>query len=292
MSVSFFSIILPTYNRADFIVEAVNSVINQNFTNWELLIIDDGSTDSTKLLIEPFTDSDSRIKYFFQNNSERSAARNNGITLANGQYICFLDSDDAYQENFLFELSKTIEQHNTDLLISNIKYNGEISNTNFKKSFSLDYFFSKSTVPGQCCVRKQFLGDVRFNPKFRISEDTIFLCDLFSKNPNIYFCPNAFLLYSEHESNSVNYKNHNAYKERYKALNYILTKNYSKKIDPKVRRRTLSDCYFGIFKYHYFQKQVSKARINILKSILRFPTIRLKEKLFLFINAHKKNLFS
>ena len=66
--------------------------------------------------------------------------------------------------------------------------------------------------------------------------------------------------------------------------------NYSKKIDPKVRRRTLSDCYFGIFKYHYFQKQVSKARINILKSILRFPTIRLKEKLFLFINAHKKKL--
>ena len=291
MSTPLFSIIIPTYNRANFICTAIESVIDQTYKNWELLIVDDGSTDNTKEIVNDFLKTDSRINYFFQNNLERSVARNNGIEKSHGDYLCFLDSDDAYQEDFLLELSKTIEQQNTDLLISNIKFNGIISNKNFEKSFSLDYFFSKSTVPGQCCVRKKFLGNIRFNPKFRISEDTIFFCDLFSKKPNITFCENAFFLYSEHDSNSVNYKKFNAYKERYSALRYILTKNYSKQINKNIKRRTLSDTYFGIFKYHYYQHEFFKARLSILKSIFMFPTIRLKEKIFLLIYAHKKNLF-
>ena len=295
MDKPFFSIILPTYNRADFIVGAINSVIDQRFLYWELIIVDDGSTDNTKQIVESFTTTDSRIKYFYQNNLERSLARNKGIDISQCEYLCFLDSDDTYEEDFLFELSKTIETQNIDIVLSNIKFNGRTSltnHTNIEKSFTIDYFFSRSTVPGQCCIRKSFLGDVRFNPKFRISEDTIFLCDLVSKNPRIYFCPKAFLLYSEHDSNSVNYKKFNAYKERYEALNYILTKSYSKKINKEVKRRTLSDCYFGIFKYHYYQKQVSKARFNIFIAIFLFPKIQLKQKLYLLLYAHKKNLFT
>ena len=88
-----FSIILPTFNRSVLITKAIESVINQTYTNWELIIIDDGSTDNTKSVLENYL-SDSRIKYFFQENQERSVARNNGIKRAKGDYICFLDSDD------------------------------------------------------------------------------------------------------------------------------------------------------------------------------------------------------
>ena len=92
----YFSIILPTYNRADFLPKTIESVISQSFTSWELIIIDDGSTDNTKILVEKYQKSQNQIRYIYQKNSERSAARNNGIKNSNGQWICFIDSDDMY----------------------------------------------------------------------------------------------------------------------------------------------------------------------------------------------------
>ena len=99
MEAPFFSIIVPTYNRAQNIKGAIESVLLQTYTSWELIIIDDGSTDHTKEVISKFTDT--RINYIYQKNQERSCARNNGIKVAKGQYICFLDSDDFYLANHL-----------------------------------------------------------------------------------------------------------------------------------------------------------------------------------------------
>ena len=83
----FFSIIIPTYNRAKFITNAINSVINQSYKNWELIIIDDGSTDNTAEVVRKIAKNDTRIKYHYQKNAERSAARNNGISKALGDWI-------------------------------------------------------------------------------------------------------------------------------------------------------------------------------------------------------------
>ena len=105
-----FSVIMPTYNRAFLIGKAINSVINQKYSNWELLIVDDGSVDDTKEVVTAF--SDDRIRYIYQENQERSAARNNGILQAKGDFICFLDSDDYYLPEFLSEFNKAIRENN------------------------------------------------------------------------------------------------------------------------------------------------------------------------------------
>ena len=97
----FFSIIIPTYNRSGFLSKAIESIIVQRCEDWELIIVDDGSTDDTKKTVQEFLEKDSRIRYIFQENQERSAARNNGIKHANGDWICFLDSDDVYLTNHL-----------------------------------------------------------------------------------------------------------------------------------------------------------------------------------------------
>ena len=89
-----FSIIIPTYNRAHIILRAIESVKIQTFSNWELIIVDDGSTDHTEDTIRKIDDP--RINYFKKNHAERSAARNFGIAKAKGKYICFLDSDDYF----------------------------------------------------------------------------------------------------------------------------------------------------------------------------------------------------
>ncbi len=89
------SVIIPTYNRKDFIIEAVESVLQQTYQNWEAIIIDDGSSDNTKAALTPFL-TDSRIKYFYQDNQGQSVARNRGISKSTGAYICFLDSDNKW----------------------------------------------------------------------------------------------------------------------------------------------------------------------------------------------------
>ena len=86
-----FSIIIPTYNRAAFLPKAIESVLAQTYTDWELIVVDDGSTDNTREVVAQYNDE--RIIYIYQENAERSAARNNGISQAKGDFICFMDSD-------------------------------------------------------------------------------------------------------------------------------------------------------------------------------------------------------
>jgi len=95
MNESVITVIMPTYNRAEFIVLAIESVLAQNFKRWTLLVIDDGSTDNTKEAISHLL-VDKRINYLYQENQGQSIARNLGLKLATTKWICFLDSDNLW----------------------------------------------------------------------------------------------------------------------------------------------------------------------------------------------------
>jgi glycosyltransferase involved in cell wall biosynthesis len=97
----FFSVIIPTYNRAKHLVNALTSILQQEFLDFEVIIVDDGSTDDTKILVSEIANRNSQIKYFYKENEERSIARNYGIMKAMGRYIGFLDSDDILYPNHL-----------------------------------------------------------------------------------------------------------------------------------------------------------------------------------------------
>jgi glycosyltransferase involved in cell wall biosynthesis len=93
------SIIIPTYNRAGYLTESVQSVLDQSFGDFELIVVDDGSTDNTKEAIESFKDP--HIRYIYQENRGISAARNTGIKHSSGEYVAFLDSDDLRLPRYL-----------------------------------------------------------------------------------------------------------------------------------------------------------------------------------------------
>lgn len=90
---AFFSVVIPSYNRSGMTVDAVNSVLNQTFQDFEIIVVDDGSTDDTEEVLRGFSD---RITYHKQTNAGVASARNRGIALSSGSYICYLDSDDLW----------------------------------------------------------------------------------------------------------------------------------------------------------------------------------------------------
>src|SRR5690606_16938341 len=98
---SLVSIIMPVYNTFNFVERALTSVVGQTYPNWELLIINDGSTDKSPEIIEKWSRKDERVRVFHQQNAGVSRARNKGLSYARGKFICFLDSDDWLPPNSL-----------------------------------------------------------------------------------------------------------------------------------------------------------------------------------------------
>ena len=126
-----FSVIVPTYNREEYIIKCIDSVLDQTYTKFEVIIVDDGSTDNTEKLVKKYQDK--RIKYFKNKNHGIGYSRNFGINKATGDYILFLDSDDYLDENMLEEVSKQIDNH--DILIFNYKEIFESDNHILLNSF-------------------------------------------------------------------------------------------------------------------------------------------------------------
>lgn len=114
----FFSIIVPVYNiREDYLRTCIESIVNQPFSNIEVIIVDDGSPDSCGLICDNYAKKDNRIKVIHQTNQGVSAARNNGIDNANGEWIMFADPDDWIKENSYVQLSKYLLKSDIDILM-------------------------------------------------------------------------------------------------------------------------------------------------------------------------------
>jgi glycosyltransferase involved in cell wall biosynthesis len=109
----FFSVIIPTYNRQDFIAKTIQSVLAQEYPHFEVIVVDDGSTDDTENVVLGIEDS--RVQYFKKENEERAAARNYGILQAKGDFLTFVDSDDLFYPNYLNEALKLIERYPSDV---------------------------------------------------------------------------------------------------------------------------------------------------------------------------------
>ena len=174
----FLSVIIPTYNREKLIGRAIKSVLNQSFSDFEIIVIDDGSKDTTKGVVNSFKDQ--RIKYIYQENKERSAARNNGIRNATGEWICFLDSDDYVKPNFLFNLHNEISKNNVDCYLTghtkkfNNKVEVSIKDPLPEVDYVVDYCLTNNETIPTCSLitRRSIFLTHNFDERFSNWEDT------------------------------------------------------------------------------------------------------------------------
>lgn len=152
------SIITPTYNRAHLLPRMVNSILNQTYKDWELILVDDGSTDNTAEIIQPYL-TDERIKYISKNNSGAAHSRNLGVEISKGGYIIFLDSDDEAKKEWLEGFNLKCSSDELGMIFCGFEIWEENNLINIKSPEDLGPVFNNlngSFVAGSFLLKKEY----------------------------------------------------------------------------------------------------------------------------------------
>lgn len=167
---SLVSIIMPTYNCDKFIIKAINSVINQTYKNWELIVVDDYSMDKTYDILQNYIDKDNRIKYFkLYKNSGAAIARNKAIEVATGKYIAFLDSDDIWIPEKLSKQIKYMEENQYNFTCTSFRRINENEEALRNNSYALD-IYDYDTILKRCPGNSTIVYNAEKLGKFKIPD--------------------------------------------------------------------------------------------------------------------------
>ena len=212
------SIIIPVYNAEDHLSKCINSVISQSYANWELFLINDGSTDKSGEICDNYALLDNRINVFHQNNKGVSSARNIGLNKATGEWITFIDSDDYVNKRYLENLISHVDE-SIDLVIS---YSEQIcNNLSTKENYSsilitptnLSNMFIENdmhwhTAPWSKLFNNKLIqkNNIRFKEKMHWCEDAVFLFTYMLFCDNIYISSDTDYNYYYDRSGSLTKK--------------------------------------------------------------------------------------
>ena len=208
------SIVIPTYNAGKYIKKCIQSIINQTYSDFEVIIVNDGSTDDTKAICEKFAELDSRINLISTENKGAGSARNTGISKAKGRYISFIDSDDYVCRDYYARMYEMIEKGNADIAEGHYKrvsgYDEDIfTNTGKKEEYSNiekllilygenEVEYINSVIVTNKLYRKELFNDVKF-PTNRIIDDEFIMYKLLYNSKKIVATPDIMYAYVQSE---------------------------------------------------------------------------------------------
>jgi len=209
------SIIVPIFNCEKYIPQCVTSLINQTYRNTEILLINDGSTDSSGLLCDNYKESDNRITVIHQNNSGVSSARNQGLDCANGDYIAFVDADDYVSPDFIYSLYNNIK--NTDISICGyyrFSDSAPLRETlltftpNLPHDELFHYVLCNNHIGGYLWnkfFRSKIIveNNIRFNTTLRIGEDMLWITEYLKHANNGVYIPKALYYYQNNRDSAL-----------------------------------------------------------------------------------------
>ena len=228
------SIIVPCYNQAQYLEEALQSVLDQTYTNWECIIVNDGSPDHTEEIAKKWVNSDLRFVYLNKENGGLSSARNLGLDNAKGNYIQFLDSDDVLDSTKL-ELSLEICMKygcEHTIVISNFRMFTDHTSCSTEPYCELKQEYlaftellfgweNKFSIPIHCgFFQKGLLDGFKFSEELKAKEDWIMWLQIFQKNNNCYFLDLALAFYRIHP-NSMTKDEQLMIENHFKAIRFL-----------------------------------------------------------------------
>ncbi len=209
------SIIIPVYNVEKYLKECVDSIIRQNYENWEVLLVDDGSKDSSSAICDEYSSKDSRIITIHQENAGPSRARNHGLDKSTGQFVMFVDSDDHIEQNMIRKMIDTINDNEADLVIcgyarfSDDSYDARSYSKeplvvmNSRGQLAKFYTKPNTNMFGVSIWAKLYRNDIiqdnhlRFNPDISYEEDCQFNIDYFERINKTAIINDVFYMYRQ-----------------------------------------------------------------------------------------------
>ena len=210
------SVIVPIYNTSMYLVKCVRSILNQTYKNLEVILINDGSTDNSLDICNELAKSDKRIRVISQENCGLSETRNNGVTIAKGDYVCFVDSDDFIEKDMIEHLYNLLKENNVD--ISAIRANihlrdGKIIGFNAPKREIKVFKGLKNVLDGYAngevsiaawdkLYKKEAIKDIKFDPK-TFKEDVDYIFKLCLADRSFVCDTKEYYHYIKRESNSI-----------------------------------------------------------------------------------------
>jgi len=285
------SVIIPTYNREDLVCEAIQSVLEQTYRNFEIIVVDDGSTDDTKQALIPYKD---RITYIYQENQGGAAARNTGIKAAKGKYIAFLDSDDLWFPQKLERQVEILDNHDDFALVyTNIVYIDNAGRFNApgysSRMFLSGYLFKETLLRKVACghpptwlIRKTCFEEIGgFDPEFRTSHDRDMIVRI-AREYEIYGIKDPLTMVRRHDFERLRGSSFAEQIEHYwfKFLDKLFDETDGELISEKIKRKLTAGYYFLAGRHYLKELDPFAARKRFLLSISNYP-LRLEPYLYL-----------
>ena len=291
------SVIIPTYNRSRLAKEAVNCVLNQTFKDLEVIVADDGSTDDTHIVVQSIMDD--RIKYFYKENGGASSARNLGLKKAQGQFICFLDSDDLWPKNFLQTMLISLQaspEYGAAYCMRTLLFENGSTQSSYQKDFFLSgrvtaQLFQKTFIQtSTICFRKNVLEGIFFDESLNNGEDVDAWLRI-STRTKFLFVPDIQIIYRQQTAPADNPAFETKGCNRIRVLERFYFKLGGHKYIPrKAAMRKLSNAYRSAAK-KAFNASCRKATIELTKTALQYQKwqIRLYLDLIKAYSINKEN---
>ena len=291
-----FSIIIPIYNSEKTLKRCLDSVVHQTFSEYEVLMIDDGSTDGSSIICKSYSDSDKRFQYFHMTNTGPAAARNKGLENARGEYIAFIDSDDYVSENYLEKLYTAFTEQNADVVFLSYKLIGPEEKTVRIPALVENYYndlitLSEANMFGYTWIkafRRSIIKDTRFQNDFKIMEDEMFTCEVLRQECNVSTVNEPIYDYVQGESSLID-KLHDNYCEACENVYQrweLLLSDYDKKKSSEFLERKCNSLANNC-KYYGLEKPVDV--IEFFKRLSEFSFFRDSTTTDALISAIKKN---
>lgn len=201
----YFSIIIPVYNASSYIKKCLSSIKSQSFSDFEVLLINDGSTDNSLEIINQEINEDSRFKVITKPNSGVSATRNLGLSKATGNYIIFVDADDWIEPTLLEELS--LIPNNPDIIQYDFfKVGSSKKKVHIKSEFPL-IVQGEGAVVWKRAFKRELLNDITFDESLIGGEDYLFCVQAFIKSKSFYYLNKCLYNYNTTNTNSAMHNN-------------------------------------------------------------------------------------
>lgn len=268
----FFSVIVPVYNVSQYLRRCIDSVLSQSYGDFELLLVDDGSSDDSGVICDEYAEKDGRIKVFHKENGGVSSARNKGIDEACGKYIIFVDSDDYIWPERLQRMA-SVSEHNPDMIVEDYGVPEEYR-YKFKKIERQDFYYvNKICVIWTSAFKNDIIqkNHIRYDETIWHGEDSIFILNYFYYCNTIIFADGYGYVYDKGHENGLSVKFQSWEKEFYV---YTKIKNLRQKITDKYCISFQEKIYMNIGEIIRIIKSMYK-EIDSLKYLDRIRNLKL-----------------